>query len=144
MHTFGLDWRRYTRQALAHAVCWNPFDAFPKAVLSDFIEQHYPGHGDLTAARQNRFPIGRKVRMLIAALKGCKIAYRTWPWRFANGLPLQGSLSPKQFVWLVHLLHRYRRSCRSDAVRRFAAQYYDRYCILLKFCKATPTDDTPG
>lgn len=135
-----IDELQVTRERLEEEVLENPFDLFPKLVLADFMEENYPERGPQDAARANRFPMSKKTAQLIVALKECRFAPATWHKRFARDLPtcdqvpttaIERSLSPKQFCWLVVLLHRYRKSNHYVATEVFAAKYYERYCTLL-------------
>lgn len=112
----------------------NPFDADCRGVLADMLEEN--GRiWEPAALRAGRVPLTGFDQAAACALGNCRFAPATFDKQFAITIEWlaskdEPSLTPRQWLWMWVLLHRYRKSVRNDRVKTTAAERYNR-CIEL-------------
>ncbi len=113
----------------------NPFDADCRGVLADMLEEN--GRiWEPAALRAGRVPLTGFDQVAAWELGNCRFAPATFDKRFANDISSRSvqdepSLTPRQWLWMWVLLHRYRKSVKHSGVRTIAAERYNRCVELL-------------
>lgn len=113
----------------------NPFDADCRGVLADMIEEN----GKIwepAALRAGRIPLTGFDQAAAYELGNCRFMPAAFDKRFARDISNHAardkpSLTPRQWLWMWVLLHRYRKSVRNARVKAEAANRYNRCVELL-------------
>ena len=128
-----------------------PFSKMRRGVLADYLEEYGGELGAEKAAilRNGDVPMTDFARNAALALGGCSFAPATWDKRFARDIysrvhaaVLGGkvpSLTTKQYLWMVILLWRYRRTADKCYVK-WAEKHYNRAVELLDIAHLKPLD----
>lgn len=112
----------------------NPFDANRRGILADMIEEN-DQIWQAAALRAGRIPLTGFDSVAAYQLGNCRFAPATFDKRFARDIASavaqdQPSLTPRQWLWMWVLLHRYRKSVGNANVKERAKRRYNR-CIEL-------------
>lgn len=113
----------------------NPFNETNRLVLADMLDEAgQPERAD--ALRRGRIPLTEVDSVASVCLGNCWFAPATWDKRFAENIASAArqenlSLTPRQWLWMWLLLHRYRRSVKVERIKALAEERYPRVVELL-------------
>lgn len=121
----------------------NPLDVDNRLVLADYLEEHCADEVRPEILRTRRIPMEDSDTLAADRLYGCTFLPGSWDKKFARtlfDLSLKpNGCTPKQYLWLWVLCHRYRRQINHWGVKDEAAKRYDNYCDLLGHTRTTPS-----
>lgn len=107
----------------------DPLDQSTRLVFADWCEEN--GHEwAAKPLREGRIPLFPEDVKAVHSLKNCSYAPASWPKKFAHDLPSEGSVTPRQYLFLWILLRKYRRSVHDESIRAEAEKRYQRYKAL--------------
>lgn len=113
----------------------DPFDETNRLVLADMLDEAgQPEKAD--ALRRGRIPLTEVDSVASVCLGNCRFAPATFDKRFAGDIYSRArkenpSFTPRQWLWMWLLLHRYRRSVNVERIKALAAERYPRLVELL-------------
>ena len=113
----------------------DPFDETNRLVLADMLDEAgQPEKAD--ALRRGRIPLTEVDSVASVCLGNCRFAPATFDKRFAGDIYSRArkenpSFTPRQWLWMWLLLHRYRRSVNVERIKALAAERYPRVVELL-------------
>ena len=113
----------------------DPFNETNRIVLADMLDEAgHPERAD--ALRRGRIPLTEVDLVASVCLGNCRFAPATFDKRFAGDIYSRArqkhpSLTPRQWLWMWVLLHRYRRSVNVERIKVLAAERYPRVVQLL-------------
>ena len=113
----------------------NPFDETNRLVLADMLDEAgQPERAD--ALRRGRIPLTKVDSVASVCLGNCRFAPATFDKRFARDIAslarqANPSLTPRQWLFMWLLLHRYRRSVNVERIKVLAEERYPRVVELL-------------
>ena len=113
----------------------NPFNETNRLVLADMLDEAgQPEKAD--ALRRGRIPLTEVDSVASVCLGNCRFAPATFDKRFAGDIYSRArkenpSFTPRQWLWMWLLLHRYRRSVNVERIKALAAERYPRVVELL-------------
>lgn len=113
----------------------NPFNETNRLVLADMLDETgQPEKAD--ALRRGRIPLTEVDSVASVCLGNCRFAPATFDKRFAGDIYSRArkenpSFTPRQWLWMWLLLHRYRRSVNVERIKALAAERYPRLVELL-------------
>ena len=115
----------------------DPFNETNRLVLADMLDEAgQPERAE--ALRRGRIPLTEIDFLASACLGNCRFAPGTFDKRFAGSIVSvvrardeNPSLTPRQWLWMWLLLHRYRRSVNVERIKVLAAERYPRVVQLL-------------
>lgn len=122
----------------------NPFDTERRCVLADMLEEN-----DMIwaakALRDGLVPLTGFDESAAYQLGHCRFAPATFDKRFASDIfnraaKKEPCLTPRQWLWMWVLLHRYRKSVLSARVRKMAEARYNRCIELLDVKNLKPIE----
>ena len=108
----------------------DPFNETNRLVLADMLDEAgQPERAE--ALRRGRIPLTEVDSVASVCLGNCRFAPATFDKRFAGDIAAAArqenpSLTPKQWLWMWVLLHRYRRSVHVERIKVLAAERYPR------------------
>lgn len=122
----------------------NPFDADCRSILADMLEEN-DRIWQANALRAGRIPLTGFDEIAARELGNCRFAPATFDKRFARDIfsraaQTEPSLTPRQWLWMWVLLHRYRKSVQNDRVKAAAKERYNRCIELLDVKHLKPTE----
>ena len=113
----------------------DPFNETNRLVLADMLDEAgQPERAD--ALRRGRIPLTETDSVASVCLGNCRFAPATFDKRFARDIAslarqANPSLTPRQWLFMWLLLHRYRRSVNVELIKVLAAERYPRVVELL-------------
>ena len=113
----------------------DPFNETNRLVLADMLDEAgQPERAE--ALRRGRIPLTEVDSVASVCLGNCRFAPATFDKRFAGDIYSRArqenpSLTPRQWLWMWLLLHRYRRSVNVERIKVLAAERYPRVVELL-------------
>lgn len=113
----------------------NPFDADRRGILADILEEN-DRIWEAVALRAGRVPLTEFDKIAAVQLGNCRFCPGTFDKRFAQRIfnsadDEQSSLTPRSYLWMWVLLHRYRKSVKNARVKIMAENRYNLYIELL-------------
>lgn len=113
----------------------DPFNETNRLVLADMLDEAgQPERAE--ALRRGRIPLTEVDSVASVCLGNCRFAPATFDKRFAGDIYSRArqenpSLTPRQWLFMWLLLHRYRRSVNVERIKVLAAERYPRVVELL-------------
>lgn len=122
----------------------NPFSSECRNILADMIEEN-DQIWQAKALRAGRIPLTEFDQTAAYQLGGCNFAPATFDKRFARDISGRAAqaepcLTPRQWLWMWVLLHRYRKSVLHANVKARAKERYSRCIELLDLKHLKPID----
>ena len=113
----------------------DPFNETNRLILSDMLDEAgQPERAD--ALRRGRIPLTEVDSVASVCLENCRFAPATWDKRFARDIASAArqehpSLTPRQWLWMWVLLHRYRRSVNVERIKVLAEERHEKFRPLI-------------
>lgn len=121
----------------------NPFSKVIRDIFADWLSEH----GDMereAILRAGNIPLTELDESAVRQLMYSRIPRSSFDKRFSRNvaskvdMDLTPWLTPKQYLWLWVMLHRYRRSVKDAGIRGEAERRYDDYIKLLDMAWLKP------
>ena len=122
----------------------DPFNETNRIVLADMLDEDgQPERAE--ALRRGRIPLTEVDSVAAMCLGNCRFAPATFDKRFAGDIYSRArqenpSLTPRQWLFMWLLLHRYRRSVNVERIKVLAAERYPRVMELLDLKHLKPPE----
>ena len=113
----------------------DPFNETNRIVLADMLDEDgQPERAE--ALRRGRIPLTEVDSVAAMCLGNCRFAPATFDKRFAGDIYSRArqehpSLTPRQWLWMWVLLHRYRRSVNVERIKVLAEERHEKFRSLI-------------